>query len=398
MRTPVAITTALLAFAGAAPSLALDSALAQVFPEVSLPPPTGPHAIGRRTLVIVDSSRVERVQPDSGGPRVLRVRLWYPAAETAGPNDRYMDPPTAATWVERHDFPPGFEERVGIHAREDAPLAASDSAWPLVLFSHGMSWPAAMYQTFLEEMASHGYVVAAIDHTGYSDAIVFPDGRLVGFTAWTEQPTTDAERRARLAAHMPTWVDDLETALDEIERRTRNGEPFFESIAVDRVGAFGHSYGGGAAVRLMQVDPRVVAAANLDGGAYGPDSLPFRVSEPLLHVVGGYNEAELVATEFEPDDAPLYEVLVQGAFHSTFSDLIYLHAFKADPDWHARHRYDLDPARALRITSDFLRAFFDRYVIRIDGEREDLLHLRSSADLLGASTRGYPEVVVRIDF
>ena len=382
----------------AAPGVVAGSALPQDFPDVSLPRPTGPHAVGTRAMVVVDPGRLERQPPDPGGPRALRVGFWYPAAETAGPSARYMDAPTAATWVERHEFPPGFEQSVGTHAFENAPLAAGDSPWPLLVFSHGMSWPAAMYQAFLEEMASHGYVIAAVEHTGYSDAIVFPDGRVVGFTAWSEPPATDEERRERLAAHMPTWVADLAVALDEIERRARSGEPFYRSIAVDRVGAFGHSYGGGAAVRFMQADPRVVTAANLEGGAYGPDTLPFRVSEPLLHVVGGYNEAELVATEFEADDTPVYQVLVQGAFHSTFSDLIYLHAFKAGAEWQARHRYDLEPARALRITNDFLLAFFDRYVKRIEGEREDLLHVRSSAEILNPSTRGYPEVELRIDY
>jgi dienelactone hydrolase len=261
-----------------------------------------------------------------------------------------------------------------------------------------MSWPAAMYQSFFEELASHGYVVAAVDHTGYADAIVFPDGRVAGFTAWSGPPDTEAERRGRLAAHMPTWVADLRFALDEIARAADSGDGFHRSIAANGVGAFGHSYGGGAAARLMEEDPRVVAAVNLEGGAYGPDTLPFVVREPLLHVVAGYNEADLVATDFEADGAPLYEVVVHGTFHSTFSDLIYLHAIKADDEWLGRHRFDLQPARAIRIANDYMLAFFDRYVKEIDGEREDLLHLRSEADLGSSETRGYPEVDLAIDY
>lgn len=372
--------------------------LGQEYPEVGLPSPTGPHSVGVREIVIADSAREERLAPDPGGPRRLRVRFWYPAADTAGPTVPYMDEPTAATWVERHGFPEGFQRNVHTHARPDAPLAVGDGPWPLLVFSHGMSWPSAMYQSLLQEMASQGYVVAAVDHTGYADAILFPDGRLAGFTAWSAPPGSDAERRARLAAHMPTWVADLRFALDAIERLSSSGDPLYRSISTAGAGVFGHSYGGGAAARLMEADPRVVAAANLEGGAYGPDSLPFVVREPLLHVVGGYNEGDLVATEFQPDDAPLYEVVVHGAFHSTFSDLIYLHAFKADRAWLARHRYDISPARALAITSDYLRAFFDRYVKGIDGERESLLHLRSRADLEDSTTRGYPEVETRMDY
>lgn len=372
---------------------------AQTYPDIALPTPTGPHAVGTRTTVVVDSTRVETPGSEAGGPRVVRMRLWYPAGEADGPTVAYMDAPTAATWVERHGFPEGFERHVRTHARENAVLAEAGSPWPLLVFSHGMSWPTAMYQAFHEELASHGYVVAAIDHTGYVDAVVFPDGTVGGFTAWSGPAGSEEARRARLAEHMPTWVADLRIALDAIERRSESGDRFYASLSTENVGALGHSYGGGAATRLMEADPRVVAAANLEGSAYGADTLPFHVSRPLLHVVGGYNEALLVATEFEPDDAPLYEILVHGAFHSTFSDLIYLHAFKADDAWRARHRYDLDPARALAITNDHLRAFFDRYVKGIeDGPREDLLHLRSRADLESASTRGYPEVERRLDY
>lgn len=378
--------------------LATGPAFAQEYPDVSLPAPTGPHPVGTRIEVVVDATRIERLGPDSGGPRVLRVRYWYPASGAAGDPIPYMDRSTAATWVERHGFPEGFERRVGTHAREDAPLAAREGPWPLLLFSHGMSWPAAMYQTFFEELASHGYVVAAVDHTGYSDAIVFPDGRVAGFTAWSEPPASEEARRARLASHMPTWVADLRSALDEIGRSSAAGRTFHRSIAPTGVGAFGHSYGGGAAARLMEADPRVVAAVNLEGSAYGPDSLPFVVRGPLLHIVGGYNEAELVATEFEPEDAPLYELVVHGTFHSTFSDLIYLHAVKADEGWRRRHRFDLEPARALRITNDYLLAFFDRYVKGTRSELADLLHLRSATELERSETRGYPEVELSIDY
>jgi len=393
VRARVWIAAALLSTVlGAAPTWG------QEFPDVSLPAPTGPYSIGTRIEVVVDSTRIERLGPDSGGPRVLRVRYWYPASAAEGDPVPYMDGPTAATWVERHGFPEGFERKVRTHARADVNLAAREGAWPLLLFSHGMSWPAAMYQSFLEELASHGYVIAAVDHTGYSDAIVFPDGRVASFTAWSGPTDSEEARRARLAAHMPTWVADLRSALDAIAGERAAGDPFFGSIDDTRVGAFGHSYGGGATARLMEADPRVVATVNLEGSAYSAHTLPFVVREPLLHLVGGYNEADLVATEFAPDDAPLYEVVVHGTFHSTFSDLIYLHAVKADEEWIRRHRFDLEPARALRIANDYLLAFFDRYVKGIEGEREDLLHLRSATDLEHAGTRGYPEVELAIDY
>jgi hypothetical protein len=69
------------------------------FPWFRLPPPSGPHPVGRVTRVLVDPSRGAWVTPDKGTPRRLLVDVWYPAARGASRRCRrctYMDPVLAS--------------------------------------------------------------------------------------------------------------------------------------------------------------------------------------------------------------------------------------------------------------------------------------------------------------
>ena len=61
------------------------------------------------------------------------------------------------------------------HAVDAAVLARGRS--PALLFSHGGGEARETYTTQLADLASHGYVVAAITHTFDSVLAVFPDGR-----------------------------------------------------------------------------------------------------------------------------------------------------------------------------------------------------------------------------
>ncbi|WP_212982567.1 alpha/beta hydrolase [Paenibacillus cineris] len=58
--------------------------------------------------------------------------------------------------------------------REAAPF-------PLIILSHGMGPGMVLHASQAEELASHGYVVAAIDHTYSTLATVFPDGRVTDY-------------------------------------------------------------------------------------------------------------------------------------------------------------------------------------------------------------------------
>lgn len=84
-----------------------------------------------------------------GGTRELRVVLWYPTNAMNGRTAKYMGE------LER----PGVFEHAG-------PIDPGEGGFPILLFSHGNLSFAEQSYFLAEFFASHGFVVAAPDHTG----------------------------------------------------------------------------------------------------------------------------------------------------------------------------------------------------------------------------------------
>ncbi|MFD4182221.1 hypothetical protein ACFWPB_14060, partial [Rhodococcus sp. NPDC058514] len=94
----------------------------------------------------------------------------------------------------------------------DAPVAASPGrSLPVVLFSPGFYMPRTLSTGTAEHLASHGYVVISIDHTGDALATVFPDGRVV------PQRITDSYSDATLRKAVDTRVADAKFVIDFVD-------------------------------------------------------------------------------------------------------------------------------------------------------------------------------------
>jgi predicted dienelactone hydrolase len=130
----------------------------------------GPHAVGTRTLVLVQHEQIDprRLDPKTGTAPVadypITVDLWYPAAPA-----RHGKPAVyAAEMSGEHPGEWTHYETTGIATRD---AKATPGKWPLVVVSHGLSNATALMAWLTENLASKGYVVAAIRHNdpAYTD-------------------------------------------------------------------------------------------------------------------------------------------------------------------------------------------------------------------------------------
>src|ERR1700728_3584148 len=87
-------------------------------------------------------------------------------------------------------IPPDTLSRVETNAVGDAAPAGRQHGLPLVVLSPGFTNSRSTLTALAEELASHGYVVAGIDHTYESRATAFPDGRVTTCLA-REAPRRD---------------------------------------------------------------------------------------------------------------------------------------------------------------------------------------------------------------
>jgi predicted dienelactone hydrolase len=104
----------------------------------------GKHSVGVRTLRIEDASR----------QRTLTLDVWYPANLAANQTETTIYKATIG--ATKFDLP-------GKAARD---AALKTGKFPMVIVSHGQAGSRYMMTYLTEHLASQGYVVAALDHTG----------------------------------------------------------------------------------------------------------------------------------------------------------------------------------------------------------------------------------------
>ncbi|BAJ26791.1 alpha/beta hydrolase family protein [Kitasatospora setae] len=297
------------------------------------PVPSGPFAVGTRVVQWTDPERPETFTADPADRRTVVVQLWYPARKMpAGtPRARYLgrtaaEARTVADALAGAVKLPGFlfDDAAGARTRSvpDAPPADGGGRFPVVLFSPGSGGARTQNTAWAEELASHGYLVAALDHPYDSAAVLLDDGRTVR-TATSSTGDRDADQR--LAAEWTAVrAADLRFALTELTALDAGTDPLAGRIDTGRAAAAGHSMGGAAALQAARQDARFAAAVDLDGFPHGP-------ADPALHrPVLALTQEPTPATDprylprlteaLAADSAPSYRVTVPGAAHLGFTD------------------------------------------------------------------------------
>lgn len=255
-----------------------------ILPMFRLPAPSGSYPVGTTILYLVDSSRLEVHLNPPGNKRELMVQAWYPAGPSRAPLAPYR------RWVETTKLS-SYMAVLKTHSRVDAPVSSTGAPFPVLLFNPAWQNQRTQNTFQIEDLASNGFVVIAIDHTYNSQPIAFPDGRRLDsknidgigdfdhFTLAQEIMRGDAEADYEAA-------DDI-YVLDALAQMNQNSQsPFFRRVDVDRTGAFGHSFGGGVSMEASRRDPRIRAAMNMDGWIFG-DVARLGLPKPLLLMYGG---------------------------------------------------------------------------------------------------------------
>jgi predicted dienelactone hydrolase len=178
---------------------------------------------------------------DATRDRLFTCEVWYPAASSHAGQD--LEPGTQDVFTV-----PGFPAPRRQAAVREA--AAEPGAYPLIVFSHHGGGPRRMATFLCTHLASHGYVVAALDHS----ETFAPE------LARRENETAD-QKAARMEALIASRVPDIRFLLGHL----LEGDAWSSDARLDatRVGIVGHSFGGWTALAAPDVEPRIRAVVAL---------------------------------------------------------------------------------------------------------------------------------------
>jgi dienelactone hydrolase len=286
------------------PAAAQAAQAAQAAVTPVLPALTGRYPVGALPLHLVDPSRPDPWDAALGA-RELMVTVFHPARDGSGTPLPYMTPAAAASFgflapLLHPGLPAAGVDWAGTvtHARVGAPPRPGRR--PVLLYSPGGGDPRTLGTSLAADLASHGFVVVAVDHPGDASEVELPGGRLRS-TVFRGDPRADlATWRTMTGARVADLrfvAGALPAALPADLARTLDPR---------RIGVYGHSAGGTAAASLLAADRRVAAAVNLEGYLDDPAGAPLPVAER-----GARRPLALVTTGAFPDMAAAWSVTIR---------------------------------------------------------------------------------------
>lgn len=278
------------------------------------PETMGPYLVGNASFFFEDTSR----ELSCGeGNRWLLTEVWYPAVDNAD------------DWPENYttDFFLGRDEEIeealieaGINPDEelydvptgsyrDAPLHPDAPSMPIVLFSHGFSSNRFQNYTMSAYLASHGYLVVSPDHICNAGVALTPDD--VVLFSILNFPLTLGERKADMS-----FLIDVMTL--------NPPEMFAGRLDNERIGFWGHSFGGVTVSEQFKVETRVGALIQL--ASFGFPPVPETVTAPSMYMWGKQDKWMFMFenwhdTYIQQAPMPKYELEFFDTGHFAFSDL-----------------------------------------------------------------------------
>ncbi len=329
--------------------------------------PTGEYQVGTQVIHMVDNDRSAWYGQESSNPREIMVRVWYPAQPQEGDLKApyvYNEKLIGDMVSEGFGIPKYLMKNLrNINGNSWSEAQPVNEKFPVIIFSHGIGGLKTQNTTQMEEMASHGYVVFSCDHAYDAGVSIFPGDRIIFGKTNIPDNLTKEEKWNMRRAQLDYRAADIQFLLDEMDRENFLSVALKNSLDLEHIGVFGHSFGGGTSVVVASVDERIDACFGLDAWFLPIPSnvLNSDLNKPFIHLgqVSWKEKENYLKLDTLAGNNSAWSVRldVRGATHYDFTDFSQFSKLTK--------KYGsgmIAPLRIRKITNSAIREFFDHYL------------------------------------
>lgn len=337
-------------------------------------------------------------------------RLYYPIEKT----DIYKRDKQWPLWLPRKQYGIGYASFIGRSKTvfgnlfnwmggdvyvpalwQHAPLN-SRRRYPVVIFSHGIGGNRTCNTTVCCELASQGYIVAAVEHRDGSASMTYqlkedmqetvnvlhsnPMHRIKSYSEewmpfdrspprWDDYDSRNKQVHQRadeciLALNVLTDLDKGVTILNQLGGNY-NLKLFKDMLDLTKVSLVGHSFGGSTSVCTLSKDRRFRVGVMLDGWMHPVDEEVYKnISQPLLMINMETFQWQENVDQMQrlQQDPNVYRpmITIKGTCHQSVTDFQFLVKKPIGKFMDVRHT--LSPKKAIDISNKATLGFLRKHL------------------------------------
>ncbi|MFD2445044.1 alpha/beta hydrolase family protein [Bacillus sp. CGMCC 1.16607] len=376
------------------------NSVTESIPVPVLPKTSGSYQVGTTNFDWVDTSRKDLLTPDPNDNRELMVQFWYPIDSGKGKViEKYI--PSTEKGIGQMITSKGFEKKfsdinkINTQSYKDGILSNKKAKYPIVLFSHGNMQSRWNYQTITRELASHGFIVVSIEHSHYALGTEFTNGKFIP----NDYQPNFFDHKKDDADMNQLWVKDIQFVISKLgQLNLHEKTPNFKNrLDLNKISAIGHSLGGAAAARALQVEPKIKSAIDIDGSLVGLSGKTGKMTKPFAFIKtedhakqlnGEIPQAvpenfrkqveelfKLFSTRYQQAvSGPAYDITIAGATHMNFSDSPLLQQYLSTPDYVVPHLAETKITDINKLTNMVILSFLEK---TLNGKKNTILDVEN---------------------